>query len=58
VLVGLFSAAGVAAGAAVARTLPEGTLRALFAALLIVTAVHLVWSELRSPRGERRDHPG
>jgi uncharacterized protein len=47
-IAGLASAAGVAAGAALAHSLGDVTLRRLFAALLIVTAAHLVASELRS----------
>ena len=49
ILIGLFSAAGVAVGALVTRWLPE-TERGLFAGLLVVTAVHLVWSEFRGRR--------
>ena len=52
ILVGLFSVAGVVAGTVLARSLPESALRSLFAGLLIVTAAHLIWSELRSPRRE------
>jgi hypothetical protein len=52
ILIGLFSAAGVAVGALLTRWLPEDALRGLFAGLLVVTAVHLVWSEFR---GRKRD---
>ena len=45
---GAASAAGVAAGAVLAHSLSDVTLRRLFAALLIVTAAHLVASERRS----------
>jgi hypothetical protein len=45
---GAASAAGVAAGAVLAHSLSDVTLRRLFAGLLIVTAAHLVASELRS----------
>jgi uncharacterized membrane protein YfcA len=41
--VGLASIGGVQAGVALAEALPESTLRKLFGALLIVTAVHVVW---------------
>lgn len=47
-VVGLASAAGVAAGALLADSLGDVTLRRLFAALLLVTAAHLVVSEVRS----------
>ena len=47
-VVGVVSAAGVAAGAAVAVALPEEVLRKLFAGLLVVTAAHLVTSGRRS----------
>ncbi len=47
-VVGLASAVGVAAGAVLAHSLGDVTLRRLFAALLVVTAAHLVASELRS----------
>ena len=46
-VIGLFSIAGVAGGAALAEALPEEVLRTLFAALLLVTAARLVWPELR-----------
>lgn len=47
-VVGLGSAGGVAAGAALAHGLSDDVLRRLFAGLLVVTAAHLVASELRS----------
>ena len=47
-VVGIASAAGVAGGALLATSLADVTLRRLFAGLLLVTAVHLVVSELRS----------
>jgi uncharacterized membrane protein YfcA len=47
-LVGLASAAGVAGGVALASGLSDEALRKLFAGLLVVTAAHLVLSELRS----------
>jgi len=56
ILIGLFSAAGVAGGAALAEVLPEDVLRLLFAALLVATAARMVWTELRrreAPAGER-----
>jgi uncharacterized protein len=46
--VGLASAVGVIGGALLADALPEEILRNLFAALLVVTAVHLVVSERRA----------
>ena len=48
VVVGLASALGVAAGAAVAASLPDEVLRKLFAALLVVTAAQLALSGRRS----------
>jgi len=45
---GAASAGGVVVGAALAHSLGDVTLRRLFAALLIVTAAHLVASELRA----------
>ena len=47
-VVGVASGAGVAAGALLAEALADETLRRLFAALLVVTAVHLAVSALRS----------
>jgi uncharacterized protein len=47
-IAGFASGVGVAAGAALAHSLGDLTLRRLFAGLLIVTAAHLVASELRS----------
>lgn len=47
-VVGAASAAGVAAGALLADSLADDTLRRLFAGLLVVTAVHLAVSALRS----------
>lgn len=46
--VGLASAVGVTAGALLANELPEHALRKLFAALLVVTAVHLATSASRT----------
>ena len=46
-VVGLVSIIGVVAGAALAESLHEGVLRKLFAALLVVTAVHLLRSARR-----------
>lgn len=48
VVVGLASAAGVAAGALLAASLPDAVLRRLFAGLLVVTAAQLALSERRS----------
>lgn len=53
-LIGLTSAAGVAAGTAIAKTLPEGVLRTLFAAMLLVVAARLLWS-IRTKPAERPD---
>ena len=53
IVIGLASAPGVVGGTALAESLPEGTLRKLFAALLLVTATRLVWSaRRRSPERE------
>jgi uncharacterized membrane protein YfcA len=48
-IVGACSAAGVAAGTAVATALPEHVLRVLFAVLLLVVAARLAWSTRRGP---------
>jgi uncharacterized membrane protein YfcA len=45
---GIASAAGVAGGALLADALSDATLRRLFAALVVVIAVHLAASALRS----------
>jgi len=42
--IGLVSGVGVAAGAALATSLPEETLQRLFAVFLIVLALRLIWS--------------
>jgi uncharacterized protein len=47
-VVGVASAAGVAGGALLADALSDATLRRLFAALVVVIAVHLAASALRS----------
>lgn len=49
-LVGLTSAAGVAAGTVLADALPEHVLRKLFAVLLLFVAAQLAWSRGRRPR--------
>ncbi|CAN5133348.1 sulfite exporter TauE/SafE family protein [soil metagenome] len=46
-VVGLLSIAGVAAGAAVATSLPDDVLRKLFASLLVLVAIQLVRSARR-----------
>jgi uncharacterized membrane protein YfcA len=46
-VLGLASAVGVAGGVALAVALSEGTLRRLFATLLIVFAARLAWSARR-----------
>lgn len=47
-IIGVASAVGVVGGAAVAESLPDETLRKLFAGLLLVVAAQLVRSALRS----------
>ena len=49
-LLGLTSAAGVAAGAALAARLQEDVLRTLFALLLLAVAARLAWSARRPDR--------
>ena len=44
IAVGVLSIGGVLAGAALAKSLPEGLLRVLFAALLLVVAAQLLWT--------------
>jgi uncharacterized membrane protein YfcA len=59
-VIGLTSAAGVAAGTAIAESVPEGTLQKLFAVLLFLTAGRLVWTALRSgqpPAGTEKPAP-
>jgi uncharacterized membrane protein YfcA len=48
-LLALGSLAGVGAGVAVAESLPEDTLRVLFALLLLGVAAQLAWRALRRP---------
>ena len=52
--VGLASIAGVEVGVRVATSLPEHTLRVLFALLLVAVAVQLAWGVL----SQRRGYPG
>lgn len=47
VVLGVASIAGVEVGARLATALPETTVRRLFALLLFVVAVHLVWRTRR-----------
>jgi uncharacterized membrane protein YfcA len=47
-VVGAGSVAGVELGVLVAHALPEATLRRLFGAFLLLTAVHIVWRTSRS----------
>ena len=47
-VIGLASVGAAVAGAQVAESLPEGTLRKLFAVLLLVTAAQIAW---RAHRG-------
>jgi uncharacterized protein len=54
---GLFSAGGVAAGTAIAASLPEHALRRLFAVLLLLVAARLAWSaRARSPMDGEAGH--
>jgi len=46
-VIGTVSAVGVAGGAAVAVALPEDVLRKLFAGVLVLVAIQLVWSRVR-----------
>jgi hypothetical protein len=55
VAVGVASAGGVVAGAALADRLGNDTLRFLFALLLLVTALHLVISVVRDDRAAGDD---
>ena len=48
VLIGVASIAGVAAGAQIARALPEHVLTRLFAVLLLVVAAQIAWRALKS----------
>ena len=48
--VGIASALGVAAGTAIATSVPEDLLRTMFAVLLLVVAAHLLWMASRRPR--------
>jgi uncharacterized membrane protein YfcA len=48
-LLGLGSLAGVAAGVALAESLPEDVLRRLFALLILGVAAQLAWRALRRP---------
>ena len=52
--VGLASIAGVEVGVRIATSLPEHTLRVLFALLLVAVAVQLAWGVL----SQRRGYPG
>ena len=56
-VVGLTSAAGVAGGTVLAASLPEHTLRKLFAVLLILVAAQLAWSRGRRPSGSEGARP-
>jgi uncharacterized membrane protein YfcA len=47
VVIGIASILGVEGGVAVAEALPEGVLRRLFGALLIVTAGQIAWQSRR-----------
>jgi uncharacterized membrane protein YfcA len=52
--IGAASIAGVEVGVRVATSLPERTLRVLFALLLLAVAAQLAWGVL----GQRRGYPG
>jgi uncharacterized membrane protein YfcA len=47
-VIGLASIAGVQGGVVVAESLPEGLLRRLFGALLLVTAAQIAWQARRT----------
>jgi uncharacterized membrane protein YfcA len=49
-VIGVASIGATIAGAQVAETLPEATLRKLFAALMIVTAAQIAWRARRKQR--------
>jgi uncharacterized membrane protein YfcA len=46
-VIGLASIGGVQLGVLLATSLPEGVLRRLFGALLVLTAVHIAWRTRR-----------
>lgn len=58
VVIGLTSAAGVVGGTALAESLPEATLRKLFAVLLLLTVVRLVWSARKRPAPQQEGELG
>jgi uncharacterized membrane protein YfcA len=47
-IVGAGTAIGVQFGVVLAEALPEGTLRRLFGAFLLITAIHIVWRTRRT----------
>jgi uncharacterized membrane protein YfcA len=47
-VIGVASIGAAVGGAQVAESLPEATLRKLFAAFLLLTAVHIVWRTRRT----------
>jgi uncharacterized membrane protein YfcA len=57
-VIGLTSAVGVVGGTALAESLPEDTLRKLFAALLLLTAARLAWSARKRAPPEREGELG
>jgi uncharacterized membrane protein YfcA len=56
-VVGLASVVGVEAGARIATSLPETTLRRLFAVLLFAVAAQLVWRARRSAAARYPESP-
>jgi uncharacterized membrane protein YfcA len=56
-LVGLGSIAGVEGGVQAAKSLPEETLRRLFAVFTLVVAANLAWRALRKPTYPSDDDP-
>ena len=50
IVIGLAAIAGVEGGVLVAETLPEGVLRRLFGALVLVVAVQVAWRAWRQPK--------
>ena len=50
IVIGLAAIAGVEGGVLVAETIPEGVLRKLFGALVLVVAAQVAWRAWRQPR--------
>ncbi|MBA3718515.1 MAG: sulfite exporter TauE/SafE family protein [Actinobacteria bacterium] len=53
VLIGLASIAGVEGGAQLAESLPDQTLKRLFAVLVLVVAAQILWRALKRPPSGR-----